>query len=141
MIPYNIHIMITAGKWDSLRKKMEALGIHEKDLEEKFIRSGGHGGQNVNKVSSCVQLTHQPSGVSVKCQVARSQGENRFHARRILLEKIEEEKSGKQSARAKRIHRIRSQKRRRSRRAKEKMLRDKKKRSDKKESRKDPRQE
>ncbi|MDP6958483.1 MAG: peptide chain release factor-like protein [Planctomycetota bacterium] len=133
--------MITSGKWESLRKKMENLGIKESDLEEKFIRSGGHGGQNVNKVSSCVQLTHLPTGISVKCQVARSQGENRFHARKILMEKVEEEKLGVKSARAKRIHRIRAQKRKRSRRAKEKMLGDKKKRSEKKEKRKDPRPE
>lgn len=130
--------MITSGKWDSLRKKMEKLGIMEQEIDEKFVRSGGHGGQNVNKVNTCVQLTHPPTGISVKCQMTRSQAENRYHARRILCEKIEEIKLGVRSTRAKKIHRIRAQKRKRSKRAKEKLLRDKKLRSEKKGLRKDP---
>ncbi len=130
--------MIKSGKWKGLQARMEKLGILEQELVEKFVRSGGHGGQNVNKVNTCVQLTHTPSGISVKCQVARSQGENRFHARRILCEKVEEIKLGVQSSRAKKIHRIRAQKRKRSKRAKEKLLRDKKLQSEKKGLRKDP---
>ena len=130
--------MITTGKWKTLRGKMEKLEIREEDFEEKFVRSGGHGGQKVNKVNTCVQLVHTPTGISVKCQVSRTQAENRFHARRILCEKIEEIKLGDRSARAKKIHRIRAQKRKRSRRAKEKMLRNKKLRGEKKDLRKDP---
>ena len=111
---------------------MHDLGIAEPDLEEKFIRSGGKGGQKVNKTSSCVYLKHLPSGIEVKCQVEREQALNRFLARRILVEKIEERIKGRESARRQRIEKIRRQKRRRSKRAKEKMLRDKKIQSEKK---------
>jgi protein subunit release factor B len=69
--------------------RMKKIGLREDDIEEKFIRSGGHGGQNVNKVSSCVMLTHRPTGATVKCQVSRHQGMNRSIARRILLDKLE----------------------------------------------------
>jgi peptide chain release factor len=76
------------NKW--LREHMEALGIQEKDIEEKFIRSSGHGGQNVNKTSTCVYLKHLPTGIEVKCMKDRSQSINRFLARRELVKKIEE---------------------------------------------------
>jgi len=75
------------NKW--LREQMEALGILEKDIEEKFIRSSGHGGQNVNKTSTCVYLKHLPTGIEVKCMKDRSQSINRFLARRELLKRIE----------------------------------------------------
>jgi peptide chain release factor len=75
------------NKW--LREHMEALGIAEKDIEEKFIRSSGHGGQNVNKTSTCVYLKHLPTGIEVKCMKDRSQSINRFFARRELVKKIE----------------------------------------------------
>ena len=75
------------NKW--LREHMEALGILEKDIEEKFIRSSGHGGQNVNKTATCVYLKHLPTGIEVKCMKDRSQSINRFLARRQLVEKIE----------------------------------------------------
>jgi peptide chain release factor len=74
------------NKW--LREHMEALGILEKDIEEKFIRSSGHGGQNVNKTSTCVYLKHLPTGIEVKCMKDRSQSINRFLARRELVKKI-----------------------------------------------------
>jgi protein subunit release factor B len=74
------------NKW--LRENMEALGILEKDIEEKFIRSSGHGGQNVNKTSTCVYLKHLPTGIEVKCMKDRSQSINRFFARRELVKKI-----------------------------------------------------
>jgi protein subunit release factor B len=104
---------------------MNRLGIREEDLEETFIRSSGPGGQHVNKTSTCVALVHRPSGVSVRCQQARSQALNRFYARRILVEKIERQRLGEQSAEQQRIAKVRRQKRRRSRRAKEKLLDDK----------------
>jgi len=74
------------NKW--LREHMEALGIQEKDIEEKFIRSSGHGGQNVNKTATCVYLKHLPTGIEVKCMKDRSQSINRFLARRELVKKI-----------------------------------------------------
>lgn len=109
----------------ALRRKMEELGIKEDDLVEKFVRSGGHGGQNVNKVATCVYLKHLPSGLEVKCQQARSQALNRFLARRILAEKLEASILGKKSEEEQRIARIRRQKRKRSKKAKEKMLQEK----------------
>jgi protein subunit release factor B len=71
-----------------LKKKMEALGVREEDIEEKFIRSSGSGGQKVNKTSTCVYLRHIPTGIEVKCMKERSQSLNRFLARRELVEKI-----------------------------------------------------
>ena len=101
---------------------MAELGIREEDVIERFIRSRGHGGQNVNKVSTCVYLKHVPTGIEVKCQQERSQALNRFFARRILAEKIETMILGKESEQQQRIQKIKRQKRRRSRRAKEKVL-------------------
>lgn len=68
---------------------MEALGIHEKDIEEKFIRSSGRGGQKVNKTSTCVYLKHIPTGIEVKWMEKRNQSLNRFLARRDLVKRIE----------------------------------------------------
>jgi len=121
---------VSKAKEQALRVKMERLGIRERDLEEKFIRSSGRGGQKVNKTSSCVYLKHRPTGIEVKCQQERSQARNRFLARRILANKIETRILGKLSEERKRIEKIRRQKRRRSKRAKEKMLRDKRKRAE-----------
>ncbi|MHB8055493.1 MAG: peptide chain release factor family protein, partial [Candidatus Aminicenantales bacterium] len=101
------------------------LGLREADFTESFMRSGGKGGQNVNKVETCVHLLHVPTGLSVKCQRERSQGINRFVARRILVDKIEARMKGEESAIQQRIEKIRRQKRKRSKRAKAKMLDDK----------------
>ena len=117
---------------------MKALGFREEDLEERFIRSGGPGGQNVNKVSTCVWLKHRPTGLEVKVQAERSQALNRFLARRLLAAKLEEQILGRRSEERRRIEKIRRQKRRRSRRAKEKMLASKRLHSFKKKLRSRP---
>jgi protein subunit release factor B len=109
----------------ALAARFATLGIRDEDLDESFIHSGGKGGQNVNKVATCVVLVHRPSRIAVKCQRERTQGANRLIARQMLADKIEEEQLGRQSARAQAAEKIRRQKRRRSRRAKEKMLRTK----------------
>jgi protein subunit release factor B len=116
---------VSADKVRELEARLQALGIREEDLDEQFIRSGGKGGQNVNKVSTCVMLVHVPSGTRIKCQQERTQGLNRYLARKLLVEKLEAEKLGKASAREQEIEKVRRQKRRRSRRAKNKMLADK----------------
>ncbi len=112
-------------KEEAFRKKLDSLGIFEKDIEESFIRSQGKGGQKVNKTSSCVYLKHMPTGIEVKCQKTRSQGLNRYYAREMLYEKIEREIKGEESEEEKRIAKIRRQKRKRSKRAKDKMLQEK----------------
>jgi protein subunit release factor B len=126
---------VTSDKEKALEERMEKLGIREEDLIEKFIRSGGHGGQNVNKVATCVYLKHLPTGLEVKCQQERSQALNRYLARRILADKIEAEILGRKSEEEQRIAKIRRQKRKRSKRAKEKMLADKRRQSEKKKGR------
>ncbi len=115
---------------------MAALGVRESDMEETFVKSGGHGGQNVNKSATCVMLLHRPTRLQVKCQTTRQQGLNRFIARRLLLDKIERLQTGQMTAERARIEKIRRQKRKRSRRAKERMLADKSRHSDKKAARK-----
>jgi peptide chain release factor len=114
--------MISMDKQKALQEKMEALGIKEADIIERFVRSQGHGGQNVNKLSTCVYLKHLPTGIEVKCQQERYQALNRYFARRLLVQKIENLILGKESEEQQRIEKIRRQKRRRSRRAKEKVL-------------------
>lgn len=103
------------NRW--LREKMEELGIFEKDIEEKFIRSSGHGGQNVNKTSTCVYLKHIPTGIEIKCMKDRNQSINRFIARRELIKRIERMK-GYKSIHDIRIEKIKKQKRKRYKRAK-----------------------
>ena len=115
-----------------LAQRMAALGVREGDIEESFVRSGGHGGQNVNKTSTCVMLVHRPTGLQVKCQETRQQALNRFLARRLLLDKIERLQHGKPSAERARIEKIRRQKHKRSKRAKNRMLADKVPDADKK---------
>ncbi len=126
---------VSPEKEKALLERMARLGITEHDIEEHFIRSGGRGGQHLNKASTCVYLKHMPTGIEVKCQEERSQALNRFLARRILVDKIESLMLGKQSAEQQRIEKIRRQKRRRSRRAKDKMLEQKRFHSVKKQMR------
>src|SRR6266581_9626471 len=126
---------VSLEKETQLNARMSALGVSEAEIEEAFVRSGGHGGQNVNKSATCVMLLHRPTGLRVKCQTTRQQGLNRFMARQLLLDKIERLQTGVVAAEQARTEKIRRQKRRRSRRAKERMLADKAQVSQKKERR------
>ncbi|MBT3578532.1 MAG: peptide chain release factor-like protein, partial [Waddliaceae bacterium] len=68
-------------KDEALKKRMEALGISDGDLIEKFVMGSGAGGQKVNKTSSCVYLQHVPTGIHVKYHRERSREINRYMAR------------------------------------------------------------
>lgn len=113
---------VTPQKQEALRRRMLALGVREEEIEEGFTRAGGRGGQKLNKTSSAVLLVHRPTGVRVRCEASRSQALNRFLARRLLLDRIEERRRGHVAAARAAAEKIRRQKRRRSRRARERML-------------------
>ena len=126
---------VSPEKARALRARMERLAVREEDLEERFIRSRGKGGQNVNKVSTCVVLRHVPTGIAVRCERERSQALNRFLARRELLDRLEARERGAAATALQDRERIRRQKRRRSRRAREKMLANKRAQGEKKTAR------
>lgn len=133
---------VSQSKIKLLKDKMQQLKICESDIKERFIRASGPGGQKVNKSSSCVYLKHEPTEIEVKCQKERSQALNRFLARRILVNKIEDLVLKRKSEKQKKIEKIRRQKRKRSKRSKEKMLKAKRLHSEKKQFRRsDPTRE
>ena len=118
-----------------LKVRMQALGIREEDIEEQFICSSGKGGQNVNKVATCVYLHHRPSGTRVKCQQERSQQLNRLKARAILLQKIETQQKRLERIKIDRREKQRRQNRKRPKGLKEAILANKRLRSQKKSDR------
>jgi len=101
------------------------LRILPEDIDEFFVRGGGHGGQKINKTASCVELTHRPTSTTVRVQRFREQHLNRIEAYKLLIGKLEEQIKGAQSRRQQEIFKVRKQKQRRTRRGKEKVLRDK----------------
>ncbi len=121
---------VSEKKEKALLDRMRELNVKEDDLEERFIRASGPGGQKVNKTSSCVFLRHIPTDITVKYQQERSQSLNRFFARRTLLDQIELKQKGFIKEDKKRIDKIKSQKRKKRKRTKEKLTALKPKQSD-----------
>lgn len=115
-----------------LLQKMARLGIKEEDIIERFIRAGGPGGQNVNKTSTRVYLKHIPTGIEVKCQRERSQTQNRYIARKLLVEIIEASVLKKISEEKQNFEKKRRQERIKSKALKLSILEEKRKHSQKK---------
>lgn len=105
-----------------LENKMKKLGIDKPDIEEKFIKSSGKGGQKVNKSSSAVFLRHIPTQLTVKYGKTRSQHLNRYKALKLLIEKYEKLKFGKDSKELEKIKKIQKQKKKRKKRARQKNI-------------------
>lgn len=119
---------LSARKLLELSLKMAALGVSEADLEESFIRSGGPGGQKINKTSIAVRLRHVPSGVEVRCDRTRSQAQNRYLARLELCERLERARAAAKSQERQAQAKVARAKRKRPKKVKERMLETKRRR-------------
>jgi protein subunit release factor B len=108
---------------------MRELGVLESELEEIFARSGGPGGQHVNKVSTAVTLRHLPSGLRVTVQDSRSQAVNRKLARERLLGAIEQRREDERAIERSRREKMRRQRSPRPRALKKRILEGKRRRS------------
>jgi len=102
---------LTDAKYKEILDLISKLGVSLSDIDEKFAKGGGHGGQKINKSSNTVQLKHVPTGTIVRYQQYRELGMNRIMALRTLLEKLNPD-----SKKAREIEKIRKQKKRRERR-------------------------
>lgn len=109
--------------------------LRDSDIEEKFSRSSGPGGQHVNKVSTAVTMRHVPTGLSVTVSDSRSQALNREMAQRRLLAKINEAAEAKKLARLAEASRERRRKAQRSKGTKAKLVESKRRRSETKKMR------
>lgn len=113
-----------------------AIGFKPEDIEETFASGGGHGGQKINKSKNCVELTHVPTGTTVRFQHHRGLSRNRTEAWQLMILKLQEQSQGATSELGKNKHKIEKQKQRRSRRSKQKMLEEKRREGGVKELRK-----
>ncbi len=124
---------------ETLAARMKAVGLRREHVSESFSRSGGKGGQNVNKVSTCVVLKHLPTGIIVRCSSERSQSRNRRQAWENLTRKLEDREKAFMAARRAAVEKKRRRARRRPRALKQKILRTKKHRAELKKNRSRPR--
>jgi len=135
LLLYQGGLIMFEDKHKELKRRMRRLKIFEKDIKEDFVRASGPGGQNVNKVSSCVMLHHVPTGILVKCQKEREQALNRYQARFLLVKKIEHQRKMDLLEEQQRLAKIKRQTRKRPKGLKESILKDKKQQSEKKATR------
>ena len=77
------------GQVEIIQSRLRALGVDISDVDERFVRGSGPGGQKINKTSSTVWLRHRPSGTEVRCQAQRSQSANRERAWQELCDRLE----------------------------------------------------
>jgi protein subunit release factor B len=112
-----------------LRARFVSLGVRPEEVEERFVRGAGAGGQKINKTSSTVWLQHRPTGIEVRCQRERSQTVNRQLAWAELAEKLawRRQESANQAQAAREL--VRRQKRQKSRGQKARMIEGKKHRA------------
>ena len=110
-------------------ERLAALGVRPADVDERFFRGGGPGGQKINKTSSTVWLRHRPSGIEVRCQRERSQAQNRELAWAELCEKLAARARGRQEAAQQERETERRRTRQKSRGQKARMIETKKHRA------------
>lgn len=123
--------MQTASDFQAFRlARARALDLRLEDFEESFHRSGGPGGQNVNKVSTAVTVSHLPTGTGVTAQDTRLQAQNRQLAWERIFETIEADRDAKEQAVKDAKEKTRRQNAKRPWKVKQRMLASKKRRSD-----------
>jgi protein subunit release factor B len=118
-------VLTVSSSWRALstsnRKPLPPLpSIDERDLEEKFVKGSGPGGQNVNKRTTKAQLMHVPTGLVVQSHETRSLQQNRTIARRLLAQALDQRENGANSRVAVKIQRLQKQKAKRNKRSREK---------------------
>lgn len=112
-----------------IEERLSRIGIRVEDVEERFVRGSGPGGQKINKTSSTVWLRHRPTGVEVRCQAERSQVANREMAWMELCHKIETRSREQAAALQEARERDRRRTRQKSRAQKSRMLESKQRRA------------
>ncbi len=131
--------MQTASDFQAFRlARAKALDLRLEDFEENFHRSSGPGGQNVNKVSTAVTVSHSPTGTGVTAQDTRSQAQNRELAWERIFDAIAEARDAAKKAAKSAKEKVRRQTAKRPWKVKQRMLASKKKRSDVKKLRAKP---
>jgi peptide chain release factor len=111
------------------QQRLQRLGVSPSDVDERFIRGGGPGGQKINKTSSTVWLRHRPTGTEVRCQAERSQAANRERAWEELCGKLEARARAGEAALRQSEERQRRRLRQKSRGQKVRMIESKKHRA------------